>query len=171
MYLWIVLRRNDSISDYFKWCFDSHGIFSTITVLRFFFILERHAFKTPCHKPSDRMSQTCHILSLKREKKSNWLKKIITVRGFFIPELPKTHTNCMKARVKFLHKITASSKQCNWKGKCSYLSFCEAKAVCELFPLCSDHIMVFLKSVFEPQKLRRWKSCPDSFGLSGQRVV
>ena len=31
--------------------------------------------------------------------------------------------------------------------------------------------MVFLERVFEPQELRRWKSCPDSFGLSGQRVV
>lgn len=31
--------------------------------------------------------------------------------------------------------------------------------------------MVLLKRVFEPQELRRGKSCPDSFGLSGQRVV
>lgn len=53
----------------------------------------------------------------------------------------------------------------------SYLSFCEAKAVRELFPLCSHYVMVFLKRVFEPQELRGWKSCPDSFGLSGERVV
>lgn len=53
----------------------------------------------------------------------------------------------------------------------SYLSFCEAKAVGELFSLCSDHVMVFLKRVFEPQELRGGESCPDSFGLSGQRVV
>lgn len=53
----------------------------------------------------------------------------------------------------------------------SYLSFCEAKAVGELFPLSSDNVMVFLECVFEPQELRRGKRCPDSFGLSGQRVV
>lgn len=53
----------------------------------------------------------------------------------------------------------------------SYLSFCEAKAVGELFSLSSDDVMVFLKRVFEPQELRRGKCCPDSFGLSGQRVV
>lgn len=52
-----------------------------------------------------------------------------------------------------------------------YLSFCEAEAVCELFPLRSDHIMVFLKGVFEAQQLRRRESCPDSFRLSSQRVV
>lgn len=58
-----------------------------------------------------------------------------------------------------------------WDRVVSYLSFCEAKAVGELLPLCSHHVMVFLKRVFEPQELRRWKRCPDPFGLSGQRVV
>lgn len=52
-----------------------------------------------------------------------------------------------------------------------YLSFCEAKAVGELLPLSSDNVMVFLERVFEPQELRGGKSCPDSFGLSGQCVV
>lgn len=69
----------------------------------------------------------------------------------------------MNAQVNF-------KKQTN-NGCVSYLSFCEAKAVGELFSFCSHHVMVFLKRVFEPQELRRWKSCPDSFGLSGQRVV
>lgn len=55
--------------------------------------------------------------------------------------------------------------------KASYLSFRETKAVGELFPLCSHHVMVFLERVFEPQQLWRWKGCADSFGFSGQRVV
>lgn len=52
-----------------------------------------------------------------------------------------------------------------------YLSFCEAKAVCELFPLGSHHVVVFLKGVFEPQQLRRGERRSDPFGFSGQRVV
>lgn len=61
--------------------------------------------------------------------------------------------------------------ECRVKSSASYLSFCEAKAVGELLSFCSHHIMVFLERVFEPQELRRRKRCPDSFGLSGQRVV
>lgn len=52
-----------------------------------------------------------------------------------------------------------------------YLSFCEAKAVRELFPLGSHHVMVFLKGVFEPQQLRWGESRSDPFGFPGQRVV
>lgn len=52
-----------------------------------------------------------------------------------------------------------------------YLSFCEAKAVCELLPLGSDNVMVFLKGVLQPQQLRRGESRSDPFGFSGQRVV
>lgn len=52
-----------------------------------------------------------------------------------------------------------------------YLSFCEAKAVCELFPLGSNHVMVFLEGVFEPQQLRRRERRSDPLGFSGQRIV
>lgn len=53
----------------------------------------------------------------------------------------------------------------------SYLSFCEAEAVGELFPLRSHHVMVLLERVFEPQQLRGRERRPDPFGLPGQRVV
>lgn len=52
-----------------------------------------------------------------------------------------------------------------------YLSFCEAKAVRELFPLGSYDIMVFLKGVLESQQLRRGESRPNTLGFSSQRVV
>lgn len=98
MYLWILLRRNHLLSDYFK-CFDSRGLF--VFFLRNchadIFSLERHAFKTPCQKPSDRMSQTCHILSLKKQQQNTSLLKTFMTVGGFNPELQtnahKPHEN------------------------------------------------------------------------------
>lgn len=56
-------------------------------------------------------------------------------------------------------------------GMWSYLSFCEAEAVRELLPLCSNHVVVFFKRVLEPEQLRRRKRRADPFGLPGERVV
>lgn len=57
---------------FFVFCFFRRNCHADI------FSLERHAFKTPCQKPSDRMSQTCHILSLKKNKttKHQFIKNI-----------------------------------------------------------------------------------------------